>query len=186
MAMGRHCDRQDASHMSTQERRKKDMATDAARATHAHGYKLNDGYDGTNAAAALVTASAVILYASGMLDVTAMDAIIIAMLAAVMTPMLHASCDCTYGMRHDENTMRKAQGRHDVSQQVPRVVIDRCCAYCLYILLWTGAAMLYVLGESGKQGMLPTAVTLLATLTAFVAMLAARRHESDTMGDVRR
>lgn len=209
MASERHCDRQDASRMSTQERRKKDMTTDAAtdagtgtlthshacrhhaataaaRATHAHGYGLNDGHDGANVAAALVTAAAVILCASGMLDVIAMDTIIIAMLVAVMTSMLHASRDRTYGMRHDKDTICEARGNLEATRQASRAAIDRCCAYCLYILLWTGTAMLYVLSEGSEQGMLPTAVTLSATLTAFVTTLAARRHVSDTQGDARR
>lgn len=206
MAMGRHCDRHDASRMSTQERRKKDMATDAAtdagtgtlthshtcrhhaattaaRATHAHGYGLNDGHDGADAAAALVTAAAVILCASGMLNVIAMDTIIIAMLTVVIVSMLHASRDRTHSMRHDKDTICEARGNHEAMRQASRAVIDRCCACCLYILLWTGTAMLYVLSEGSEQGMLPTAVTLSATLTAFVATLAARRHASDTQGD---
>lgn len=112
---------------------------------------LNDGHDGTNAASALITAAAVILCASGLLDVIAMDTIIIAMLAAVIASMLHASRDRMYGMRHDEGTMRGARGNHDAARQVSRAAIDRCCAYCLYILLWTGAAMLYVLSEGGGQ-----------------------------------
>lgn len=194
--------------MSTQERQKKDMATDAAtdagtgtlthshacrhhaattaaRATHAHWYGLNDGHDGTDAAA-LITASAVILCASGMLNVIAMDTIIIAMLAAVIVSMLHALRDRTYGMRHDKDTICEARGNHEATRQASRAAIDRCCAYCLYILLWTGTAMLYVLSEGSEQGMLPTAVTLSATLTAFVATLAARRHVSDMQDDARR
>lgn len=62
--------------------------------------------------------------------------------------------------------------------------ISRCCAHCLYDLLWAGGSMLFVIDAGDTREVALTAMSLCVALLASVTALVARsRHASRAAGE---
>lgn len=134
---------------------------------HAGSGMMDDGMDGAYAASAIASAVAVIMCTSRLVSVGVMDVTIVMSLAAIVMM-----------------TTRSMHVRPSPHGHYAMQAISRCCAYCLYDLLWAGGSMLFVIGAGDTREVALTAMSLCAALLASVTALVTRsRHASRAAGE---